>query len=195
TATLTIFATSPLMAASTSSQTLPMSASTPPAKCVEALSLSPWYIAALPEPSVTSQYAEHLLGHAGCRLCRVLTDACFLLGDYCEQAVQRLLGDVAFDGAVFRIDRAEPRSLGRDGVVLLGDADLIGGLLDDRHKALADLITAGLIQVLGCRIIATGEDAFGIGYGHLLHRVQQQLLGLRHGGFGGLIHAVFQGLD
>src|SRR5690606_28116759 len=130
----------------------------------------------------------------GGRLGRVLADARFLLGDDGEQPVERLLGYVAFDGAVLGIDRAEAGCLGGECVVLLGDADLVGGLLDDGHELVADLIAAGLVQVLGGRVVAAGQDRLGVGHGHLLHGIEQQFLGLGHGGFGGLVHAVFQGL-
>src|SRR5690606_30602686 len=110
-----------------SSQTLPIRASTPPVRCVQALNFSPLYIG-VPCRSVAHQRAEYLLGHAGGSLGRVLADARFLLGDDGEQPVERLFGDVAFDRAVLGVNCTEAGGLGGNGVVLLGDADLVSGL-------------------------------------------------------------------
>ena len=79
-----------------------------------------------------------------------------------------------------------------EAVVLLGQADLVGGLLDDGQELGADLFAAGLVQVLGGGVLRAAEDALGVLYGHLLHRIHQQRLGLRYGGFGGFVHARFQ---
>ncbi|MNP38415.1 hypothetical protein D3C76_1319260 [compost metagenome] len=80
-------------------------------------------------------------------------------------------------------------------VVLLGQANLVGGLLDDGQEFGADLFAAGLVQVLGGRVVAAAEDALGIFHGHFLHGIDEDWLGLGHGGFRRFVHAGFQLID
>ncbi|MNS71156.1 hypothetical protein D3C72_1045130 [compost metagenome] len=78
---------------------------------------------------------------------------------------------------------------------MLGQADLVGGLLDDGQEFGADLFAAGFAQVLGGRVVATAEDALGVFHGHFLHCIHEDRLGLGHGGFRRFVHAGFQLID
>ena len=138
------------------------------------------------------QRPKHLLSQTGRRTSRVLADARLLLSDHREQAIQRLLSHIVLDIRAFRVDHPEARGLAGEAVVLLGQTDLVGGLLDDGQELGADLFAAGLVQVLGGGVLRAAGDALGVLHGHLLHRVHQQRLGLRHGGFGGFVHARFK---
>ena len=82
-----------------------------------------------------------------------------------------------------------------EGVVLFGQADLIGCMLDDWQELEANLLAAGFAQVLGRRILAAAENAFGIVNAHLLHGIDQQRLGLRYRSFSRFVHAGFQFVD
>ncbi|MNM59521.1 hypothetical protein D3C81_707760 [compost metagenome] len=68
-------------------------------------------------------------------------------------------------------------------------------MLDDGQEPGADLFAAGLVQVLGGRVIAAAEDALGIFHGHFLNGIDQDRLGLGHGGFRRFVHAGFQFID
>ncbi|MNE09497.1 hypothetical protein D3C80_1021710 [compost metagenome] len=57
------------------------------------------------------------------------------------------------------------------------------------------MLAAGLVQVLGGRLITAAENTLGIFDAHFLHGIDQQCLGLWHGCLGGLVHAGFQLLD
>ena len=142
-----------------------------------------------------SERTKHLLRQAGRRRRRVLANGFFLFADHLEQAIQRLLGDVVFDVGVFRIHYAHGRRLSGERVVLLGQANLVGGLLDDGQEFGADLFATGLVQLLGGRIVAAAEDALGVFHGHFLHGIDQDWLGLGHGAFRRLVHAGFQFID
>ena len=45
-----------------------------------------------------------------------------------EQPIQRLAGDVLLDAGILLAHQAKTRGLAGEGVVLLGQADLVGGL-------------------------------------------------------------------
>ncbi|MNN15130.1 hypothetical protein D3C81_1282260 [compost metagenome] len=48
---------------------------------------------------------------------------------------------------------------------------------------------------MGGRVVAAAEDALGIFHGHFLHGIDEDWLGLGHGGFGRFVHAGFQFID
>ncbi|MNV15757.1 hypothetical protein D3C71_1064910 [compost metagenome] len=48
---------------------------------------------------------------------------------------------------------------------------------------------------MGGRVVAAAEDALGVFHGHFLHGIDEDWLGLGHGGFRRLVHAGFQFID
>ncbi len=106
-----------------------------------------------------------------------------------------MFGHVAFDVGVFAVDHAQCSGLTREAVVFLGDADFVGGLFDDGQEFGADLVAAGLAQVLGGGVIAAAENRLGVRHAHFLHGIDQQRLGLRHRCLGRLVHAGLQLVD
>ena len=97
---------------------------------------------------------------------------------------------VTYDSSVASsgFEYAEGNGFFRHGIVSLAQFDLRGRMRNDGLEFRLERRVGGLFEVLRRRIVAARQNSFGIGQTHLLQRLLQQHLALRHGGFGRAVH-------
>ena len=99
--------------------------------------------------------AEHFLQQRRRLGGRVFPDLRFFLAKHVEQAVQSLAHNVLIE-IELPSERAATRSAFENLVVLLHDADLEHGAMDDRREGGRQIAGAGPLEVVSRRRVATG---------------------------------------
>ena len=100
-------------------------------------SILPFSLPSSPSPA---KRTENLLQQARTGADRVFTDGFFLFGDHQEQAVHRLVRDIAVKIGVLLVEQAEFGGFPGVLIVLPGQIDLGGCLLDDRQEFGGDVV-------------------------------------------------------
>ncbi len=85
-------------------------------------------------------------------------------------------------------DRGGGAGLGHELFVAGGDVGFFRGGFDDEGHFFLDAAFAGLLEILGGRVIRTFEETLGVLEGHGLDGVEEDAGRLQHGGLGGAVH-------
>lgn len=118
-------------------------------------------------------------------------DFYFFLAECVEEAVEGFADDVLVEIELIGDGPAAGGGFD-DLVILLEYADALQGGVDDGGERGGEIGGAGLPEVFGGGGVAAGEDMAGVGKGHLLEGVEENLFGLGRGALGGAVHADFE---